>query len=177
MQKRTVKETLLLSLSAILAAAVSPFAYMRLRGDAWSVAILDTSIVFLMLIIFVYVYFTRNTRTPGIVMALVFIGGALITMQLLGPAQLFWVYPAMTAAFFMLDTRQAVFLAAVSFCSVLAMLWESYSLVQLATTLATILSRYDLALPEPDREYPVTLMPTPSLGPRFAARFVGRRGG
>jgi cytochrome P450 len=56
-----------------------------------------------------------------------------------------------------------------------ACLGASFSLVQLATTLGTILHRFDLVLPDRDREYPVTLMPTPSLGPRFALRFAGRR--
>jgi cytochrome P450 len=56
-----------------------------------------------------------------------------------------------------------------------ACLGASLSLVQLATTLATILHAFDLELPEPDREYPVTLMPTPSLGPCFTLRFRGRR--
>ena len=56
-----------------------------------------------------------------------------------------------------------------------ACLGASFSLVQLATTLGTMLHRFDLVLPDRDREYPVTLMPTPSLGPRFAVRFAGRR--
>jgi cytochrome P450 len=56
-----------------------------------------------------------------------------------------------------------------------ACLGASFSLVQLATTLATMVHRYDLALPDPDREYPVTLMPTPSLGPRFTVRVRGTR--
>jgi cytochrome P450 len=54
-------------------------------------------------------------------------------------------------------------------------LGASFSLVQLATTLATILHGFDVELPDPGREHPVTLMPTPSLGPRFAIRFRGRR--
>jgi len=56
-----------------------------------------------------------------------------------------------------------------------ACLGANFSLVQLATTLATMLHGFDLVLPDPDREYPVTLMPTPSLGPRFALRVTGRR--
>jgi cytochrome P450 len=56
-----------------------------------------------------------------------------------------------------------------------ACLGASFSLVQLTTTLATMLHRFDLVLPDRDREYPVTLMPTPSLGPQFVIRFAGRR--
>jgi len=48
-----------------------------------------------------------------------------------------------------------------------ACLGASFGIVQLMTTLATLLHAADLALPDPDRDYPVTLMPTPSLGPRF----------
>lgn len=54
-------------------------------------------------------------------------------------------------------------------------LGASFSLVQLATTLATILHGFDLELPDAGREYPVTLMPTPSLGTRFTLRFRGVR--
>jgi cytochrome P450 len=56
-----------------------------------------------------------------------------------------------------------------------ACLGASFSLVQLTATLATMLHDFDLALSDPDREYPVSLMPTPSLGPQFALRFGGRR--
>ena len=56
-----------------------------------------------------------------------------------------------------------------------ACLGASFSLVQLATTLATMLHGFDFVLPDPDREHPVTLMPTPSLGPRFLLRIAGRR--
>jgi cytochrome P450 len=54
-------------------------------------------------------------------------------------------------------------------------LGASFSLVQLAATLATIVHACDLALDDPERTYPVTLMPTPSLGPRFTVRFRGWR--
>ena len=94
-QTRSVKETLLLLLSAILAIAVTPFAYLRLVNEEWAVAVLDIAIIIAMLVIFVYVFVSRKTRAPGTVMALVFIGGALMTMQLLGAQQVYWVYPAM----------------------------------------------------------------------------------
>ncbi len=56
-----------------------------------------------------------------------------------------------------------------------ACLGASFSLVQLAMTLATLLHHYDLELVEPEREYEPVLMPTPSLGDAFAVRYTGAR--
>jgi cytochrome P450 len=56
-----------------------------------------------------------------------------------------------------------------------ACLGASFSLVQLATTLATLLHHYDFELVEPERDYETVLSPTPSLGDAFTVRFAGVR--
>jgi cytochrome P450 len=54
-------------------------------------------------------------------------------------------------------------------------LGASFSLVQLATTLGTILHSVELELEDPRREYKTVLMPSPSLGNAFEVIFRGSR--
>jgi diguanylate cyclase (GGDEF)-like protein len=150
MMGRSFKEKLLLLLCAILAGAVMPFAIMRFRHEQWPAALLDTSVVCVMLGLFLHVYFTRETRIPGIVLSLIFTVAALGSMYLLGDGQIFWAYPALTAAFFLLKTRYAVLLSAVSLLAIEAMLWNSTPVPTIftitLTLLTSMLAAYSFAL-------------------------------
>lgn len=139
-KRRSIKEALLLLLSSIMAAAVTPLAIARLRDKQLTMAALDIGVVCIMLLLFLYVFVTRKTRGPGIVMALVFIAGAFMTTLLLGKEQIFWAYPALAAAFFLLDTRQAVVLSLGFASSVLAILWKDISIIEAGTIALTMLT-------------------------------------
>jgi len=140
MTGRSFKEKLLLLLCAILAVAVTPFAIMRFRHEQWPAALLDISIVCVMLGLFLHVYFTRETRGPGIVLSLIFTVAALGSMFLLGNDQIYWAYPALTAAFFLLKTRYAALLSAVSLLAIEAMLWNSTPPAVIFTISLTLLT-------------------------------------
>ena len=147
---RSFKEKLLLLLTAILAVAVTPFAIMRFRHEQWAAALLDTSIIFVMLGLFLHVYFTRQTRGPGITLSLIFTVAALGSIFLLGIGQIYWAYPALTAAFFLLKTRYAALLSVVSLLAIEAMLWNSASpatIFTISLTLVTgVLFAYSFAI-------------------------------
>jgi peptidoglycan/LPS O-acetylase OafA/YrhL len=100
--RRSIKESLLLLLCGILAAAITPLAFMRLRDEHWTLAFVDAGMVCIMLLVFLFVYVSRRTRTAGILIALGFIGAALMSTLLLGVGELFWAFPALMVAFLMI---------------------------------------------------------------------------
>jgi len=140
MKGRSFQEVLLLLLTAILALAVTPFAILRLIEQEWATAILDTSIVAIMGGLFLLVYFTRETQVPGFVMAMSFIAAALGSLHLQGLNQLYWLYPALTAAFFLLSATRAVVLGVTSLLAIWAMLWGTVTPFVMFTISLTMLT-------------------------------------
>lgn len=140
MKGRSFQEVLLLLLTAILTVAVAPFALFRLLDEQWAAAILDTSIVAIMCGLFLQVYFTHETRGPGFVVALTFIAAALGSLHLQGISQLYWLYPALTAAFFLLSATRAMVLCSVSLLAIWVMLWNAVTPLILFTVTLTMLT-------------------------------------
>lgn len=140
MKGRSFQEVLLLLLTAILAAAVAPFAVFRLIDQQWATAIFDSSIVVIMFGLFLHVYYTRETKVPGFVVALSFIAAALGSLHLQGMTQLYWLYPAFTAAFFLLSATHAMLLGSVSLLAIWVMLWGSVTPLVLFTVSLTLLT-------------------------------------
>lgn len=144
-ENRSIKEALILQLSGILAIAVTPFAYVRLRDEQWTIAFFDIGIVCIMSLLFLFVYVSRRTRTAGVFMALGFISAALMTTLMLGASQVFWAYPALFTAYFMLDTRQAFILGIGFLCCFVSILWGVLPNVELATIGLTLVTSILLA--------------------------------
>jgi diguanylate cyclase (GGDEF)-like protein len=147
---RSVKESLLLLLSGILAVAVTPLAYLRLRDEHWTLAFVDAGFVCIMLLLFVFVYISRRTRTAGIFIALGFISAALMATLLLGVGNVYWAFPALMVAYFMLDTRQATILAGGFAGCFLAIVWDelpAVNLIKISLTLVvTVLLAHAFSL-------------------------------
>jgi diguanylate cyclase (GGDEF)-like protein len=135
---RSIKESLLLLLSGILAVAVTPLAYFRLLDEHWTLAFVDVGIVCIMLLLFVFIYVSRKTRTAGILIALGFISAALMCTLLLGVSEVYWAFPALMVAYFMLDTRQATILAGGFAGCFLAIVWDELPAVNLVKICLTL---------------------------------------
>ena len=135
---RSQKESMLLLLSGVLAVAVTPIAIMRLREEHWTLALVDAGIVCVMLLLFLFVYFSRRTRTAGLFIALGFISAALMSTLLLGVNEVYWAFPALMVAYFMLDTRQATLLAGGFIGCFLAIVWDDLPDIRLARVSLTL---------------------------------------
>tara|TARA_R110002049_G_scaffold23490_27_gene82744 strand:+ start:321 stop:1409 length:1089 start_codon:yes stop_codon:yes gene_type:complete len=129
--RRTVKETLLLLLSGILAVSVTLLAYRRLLDSNWTLALVDMGFVAIMLLLFLFVYVGRKTRAASILIALGFIAAALISVLLLGDSEIFWAFPALMVAYFMLDARQATILTGGFAGCFLAIVWDDLSATEI----------------------------------------------
>jgi len=128
---RSIKESLLLLLCGSLAIAVTVLAYLRLRDEHWTLAFVDVGVIGIMLMVFLFVYFSRRTRTVGILMALGFISAALMLTLLLGTREVYWAFPALMLAYFMLDARQATILTGGFAGCFLAIVWDELPAVDL----------------------------------------------
>lgn len=139
------RATLLLFLSAFLAAVVTPFTIVRVQDRQWAIAWLDISLVGLMIGLFIYVFVTRRTRVAEIIMAVVFAVGTLLSVYLLGISQVYWAFPAVIAVFFILDSRHAAILWLLAYCAIVAILWDSQSPLSIVSICLTLLISIVLA--------------------------------
>jgi len=137
-QTRSIKESLLLLLCGTFALALTPLAFIRLRDEHWTLAFVEAGIVCIMLLLFVFVYVSRRTRTVGIIMAVGFICVALMSTLLLGIKEIFWAFPALMVAFFMLDTKQATILTGGFVGCFLAIVWHQLPAIYLAKICLTL---------------------------------------
>jgi diguanylate cyclase (GGDEF)-like protein len=105
--KRSTEEVIILTLSLGACLGVSPFFLYRLAIADWAVALLDGLAVIATAVLFFYVLRTGNTKIAGRILALICLIVVSTTIYIRGPEQLLWVYPALTATFFLLTPKFA----------------------------------------------------------------------
>lgn len=106
--RNTVAGYLPLILSAAGALGVAPFAVMRWMTGDWLIAIIDSVIVAGFAVLGTYIYQTRKVRMASIALAILCVAGALLTVYVRGPQQIYWTYPAVMASFYLLKPREAM---------------------------------------------------------------------
>ncbi|GAA0859683.1 GGDEF domain-containing protein [Aliiglaciecola litoralis] len=105
--KRTTEEFIIMTLSGVTSLAVLPFSLIRLYQQDWAVAVLDIFAVVATGCLFCYVYVTHKTKIPGQILAYLSLFVVFSTVTLKGSQQLMWIYPALTAMFFLLPSNLA----------------------------------------------------------------------
>lgn len=117
-ERHTLAGFLPLILSGAGALGVAPFAVIRWMSGDWLVAVIDTIIVTGFVVLGTYIYRTKRVRAASIAIAILCAGGAIVTVYVRGPQQIYWSFPALMAAFYLLKPREAVVLT-VSMAAVL----------------------------------------------------------
>src|SRR5690606_30718705 len=97
-----------LILCAAATLGVAPFAVMRWLSADWPIAIIDTIIVVAFASLGAYVYRTSKIRSASLLIAVLCVGGTLITVQMRGPHQVYWAYPSLMTCFYLLRPREAL---------------------------------------------------------------------
>lgn len=140
---RSTEEYIVLALSGTSAIALAPFAIYRLIITDWAIAILDFSAVLLCVSIFMYVFKTRETKTAGKLLTMMCMSVILITIYLKGVQQLLWIYPALTAIFFLINPLPAAILGIACLAILGVIIWSeinAFTLVEFyITACATLL--------------------------------------
>ncbi|MGB5352230.1 MAG: hypothetical protein WBN32_01305, partial [Woeseia sp.] len=98
----SLEEFLPLMLCAAGSMGVLPFAIIRFVNQQWWVALLDTAIVAGFTTLGMFVLRSRRVRFASISITTLCLVGYLATLYLIGPKQLFWGYPALVVAYYLL---------------------------------------------------------------------------
>jgi diguanylate cyclase (GGDEF)-like protein len=106
--KRSTEEIVMLTLSAAGAISVMPFAAIRFAAGEWMIGLIDVIIILGVGLIGLYGWLTRQVRVASIVLTLFFMSALVVIIYLLGTSVIYWTYPTMVAAFFLVKPREAV---------------------------------------------------------------------
>lgn len=144
--RKTVESYLPLILSAAGGLGILPFAILRYIQGAWLAAILDTVIIVGFLGLGTYVYRTRQVRGASIAISILCAFGVISTVYLIGPRQIFWVYPGMVGVFYLLRPREAIGLALVTIVALLPAMVPSSNSHDTTTVIITMIVTSAFAL-------------------------------
>lgn len=125
--KRSTEEVIILTLSLGACIGVSPFFLYRLAIADWAVALLDGIAVLATALLFTYVYKTSKTKVAGRILSLICLIVVFATIYIRGAEQLLWVYPALTATFFLLTPKIAASLCALLLALIGMIVWSETS--------------------------------------------------
>lgn len=127
-----------LFLAVVGALGVTPFAVMRFLNGEWLVGLLDVVIVFGFISLAMHVVRTRRVRFASLALAVLCIGGVLLTVYVGGTGQIFWAYPVLMALFYLLKPREAVFFALAMTAALLPVLIPDENSFRTTTVLITM---------------------------------------
>jgi len=136
--RNTVESYLPLILSASGALGVLPFMVMRYMRGEWIAAIVDTVIVIGFIGLGMYVFRTRRIQFASIAIACFCMVGVITTVYAIGPHQVYWVYPAIMAVFYLLRPREAILFTLVTVTALVPSLLGDVDSHSTTTILITI---------------------------------------
>jgi len=145
-KSKSIESYLPLILSAAGGLGVLPFAILRFMQQQWIAATIDMIVVAGFLILGTYVFRTRRVRVASILIALLSMGGVLTTVYVIGVHQIYWLFPALMAVFYLIRPREAVVCAIVTVVGLLPAILSSIDSHETTTILITILVTCAFAL-------------------------------
>lgn len=137
-ERRSVESYLPLILSIVGALGVLPFTVLRYMQGAWAAAIVDTVIVVGFIALGTYVFRTRRVQVASILISCFCIAGVISTVYIIGPQQVYWVYPTLMAVFYLVRPRIALVLAMVTVATLIPQMIGNMELHATTTVLVTI---------------------------------------
>jgi diguanylate cyclase len=136
--KRTTEEIVTLTLSAAGAVSVMPFAVIRFSGGEWVVGVIDLILILGVSLIGLYGWWTRQVRLASLTLTLFFMTGLVIIVNLLGASLIYWAYPTMVAAFFLVKPREAVVINLLAMALLIPVLMAGMPTLQFIIVLVTL---------------------------------------
>jgi len=144
--QNSVETFLPLILSAAGSLGVLPFAILRYMQGNWAAAVIDTLIVLGFFAFGTYVYRTQRVRVASVAIALICAAGVLASIYIIGPRQVYWVFPALIGIFYLLRPREAVALAAVTLLALIPSLLRTANSQETTTFIVTFIVTSMIAL-------------------------------
>jgi diguanylate cyclase len=137
-RQRSKEEIILMILCALSIPSILPFGLYRLWQGAWLSAAVDLAMVLGMLAVILHVWHTGRHKVASLGVTLFYTAGMLATIHLRGLSLVYWVYPTMIAAFFLLRPAVALGINSVSLLVLLAILLQHVEILNLLTVVVTI---------------------------------------
>jgi len=137
-KRKSVEHYLPLILSAAGALGILPFAVIRFMSGEWLVGIIDTIIIIGFIVLGTFVYRTRNIRIASYAISALCVGGALTTVYVDGPQQVYWAFPAIIAVFYLIRPMEAVVFALIMISALIPRLIPAGDTFATTTTLITL---------------------------------------
>ena len=137
--KRTFEEYILLAVPMIGMIGVFPFVVLRFIRYQWLMGVVDAAIVLIFGLVALYVWKTRKTRIPSIVLT---VFTAIVTDTVIyinGPTLIYWSFPTMSAAYFLLKPREAATVNVIAICALIPVISMNVNLLEFFSILITLI--------------------------------------
>jgi len=134
----SLEEGLPLLLCAAGALGVLPFAVIRMLGHEWWIALLDFAIVGGFATLGMFVLRSRRVRFASVSITVLCLAGYLATLYLIGPKQLYWGYPALVVAYYLLRPGEAVAATVLTLLAMVPILSTQVGLFEITTFFITM---------------------------------------
>jgi diguanylate cyclase (GGDEF)-like protein len=136
--RESFEEYLPLILSGAGAVGIAPFAVYRFVTGEWLAGVIDAIILVGLAGLGVVIYRTGRVTYASVAISVLCIGGALSTVYLKGPQQVYWMFPALMAVFYLIRPGQAVVLAVAAIVALLPVMLPASDIMYTATVFITI---------------------------------------
>jgi diguanylate cyclase (GGDEF)-like protein len=136
--KRSTQEIVLLFICAFAIVTITPFIFIRVSNQDWPIAIVDTFIVIGLITCFIFFYKTRQVHTANMVLALFAATAVIATTYIKGISQVYWVYPSMVSAYYLVPPKKAIVISAVSLILLSFILYDQVDLVNFLAIFSSI---------------------------------------
>ncbi len=137
--KRSKEEFILLALCVIGFTGIFPFAVLRAVSGDMVLAVIDTALVIGVFLIGTYVWKTRNVRVPGIVLTLFYMLGMVAVVHTSKGQLIYWAYPTMLAAYFLVKPREAAVMDAIALLLLLPPIFTYMQSLEISSILVTLI--------------------------------------
>lgn len=125
-------------ISAFAIVTITPFIFIRIANQDWSIAIVDTFIVIGLITFFIFFYKTRQINTANILLALFAPVAVVSTTYIKGITQVYWIYPAMIATFYLVPPKLAIIISVISLAILSFILYASTELINFLAIFSSI---------------------------------------
>lgn len=137
-RQRRQEEVILMLLCGLSIPSILPFGIYRLLQGSWASAIVDMALVLAMSAVIVHVWRTGRYQVTSVCVTIFYTGGMLATVYLRGVGLVYWVYPTMISAYFVLRPSVALAINSVGLVALVAILFGRVEVVNLATIIVTV---------------------------------------
>ena len=137
--KRTHTELIFLTIALAGIVGVSPFIVLRIIDGQWIVAMIDAAMAAFAGALVIYVWLTRKVRIPSIALTLFYLSGLVAVVHVRGPDMVYWAYPGLVAAFFLIKPVEAAVISLLVLTAMAPVLVQQLSAIEMVSIIVTLL--------------------------------------